>query len=61
MEGLQFNGDGTTYGPFGTVNVGSTIVIDVVVEQPNRQSARATAQQQSNPAGITQASEKSKS
>jgi hypothetical protein len=28
MQGLQFNGDGTTYNPFGTVNVGGTIIID---------------------------------
>jgi hypothetical protein len=29
MQGLQFNGDGTTYSPFGTVNIGGTIVFDV--------------------------------
>src|SRR5438132_239869 len=28
MQGLQFNGDGTTYNPFGTVNIGATIIID---------------------------------
>ena len=28
MQGLQFNGDGTTYNTFGTVNVGGTIIID---------------------------------
>jgi hypothetical protein len=28
MQGLQFNGDGTTYNPFGTVNIGGTIIID---------------------------------
>ena len=28
MQGLQFNGDGTTYNPFGTVNIGGTITID---------------------------------
>ena len=28
MQGLRFNGDGTTYNPFGTVNVGGTIIID---------------------------------
>ena len=28
LQGLQFNGDGTTYNPFGTVNVGGTIIID---------------------------------
>ena len=28
MQGLQFNGDGTTFNPFGTVNVGGTIIID---------------------------------
>jgi hypothetical protein len=29
MQGLQFNGDGTTYNAFGTVNIGGTIVFDV--------------------------------
>jgi hypothetical protein len=29
MQGLRFNGDGTTFNPFGTVNVGGTIIIDV--------------------------------
>ena len=28
MQGLQFNGDGTTYNTFGTVNIGGTITID---------------------------------
>jgi hypothetical protein len=28
MQGLQFNGDGTTFNTFGTVNVGGTIIID---------------------------------
>ena len=28
MQGLQFNGDGTTYNTFGTVNIGGTIIID---------------------------------
>jgi len=28
MQGLQFNGDGTTFNPFGTVNVGGTTIID---------------------------------
>ena len=28
LQGLQFNGDGTTYNPFGTVNIGGTIIID---------------------------------
>lgn len=28
MQGLQFNGDGTTYNPFGTVNIGGTIIVD---------------------------------
>jgi len=28
MQGLQFNGDGTTYNLFGTVNIGGTITID---------------------------------
>ena len=28
MQGLQFNGDGTTYNPFGTVNIGGAILID---------------------------------
>jgi len=28
MQGLRFNGDGTTFNPFGTVNVGGTIIID---------------------------------
>src|SRR5207248_3515735 len=27
MQGLQFNGDGTTFNPFGTVNIGGTIII----------------------------------
>ena len=29
MQGLQFNGDGTTYNTFGTVNIGGTIIFDV--------------------------------
>ena len=29
MQGLRFNGDGTTFNPFGTVNVAGTIIIDV--------------------------------
>jgi hypothetical protein len=29
MQGLRFNGDGTTFNPFGTVNIGGTIVFDV--------------------------------
>ena len=29
MQGLQFNGDGTTFNTFGTVNIGGTIIIDV--------------------------------
>jgi hypothetical protein len=28
MQGLRFNGDGTTYNTFGTVNIGGTITID---------------------------------
>jgi len=28
MQGLQFNGDGTTFNPFGTVNIGGTTLID---------------------------------
>ncbi len=28
MQGLRFNGDGTTFNPFGTVNIGGTIIID---------------------------------
>jgi len=28
MQGLHFNGDGTTYNPFGTINIGATILID---------------------------------
>ena len=28
MQGLQFNGDGTTYNTFATVNIGGTIIID---------------------------------
>ena len=28
MQGLRFNGDGTTFNPFGTVNVGGTTIID---------------------------------
>jgi hypothetical protein len=28
MQGLQFNGDGTTYNPFGTVNIGGAVIID---------------------------------
>ena len=28
MQGLQFNGDGTTFNPFGTVNIGGKIIID---------------------------------
>lgn len=29
MEGVRFNGDGTTVNLFGTVNIGGTMVIDV--------------------------------
>ena len=29
LEGIRFNGDGTLSVPFGTVNIGGTIVIDV--------------------------------
>ena len=29
MQGLRFNGDGTTFNPFGTVNIGGTIIVDV--------------------------------
>jgi hypothetical protein len=29
MQGLQFNGDGTTLNTFGTVNIGGTIIFDV--------------------------------
>ena len=29
MQGLQFNGDGTTFSPFGTVNIGGTFIFDV--------------------------------
>ena len=28
MQGLQFNGDGTTFNTFGTVNIGGTIIFD---------------------------------
>ena len=28
MQGLQFNGDGTTFNAFGTVNIGGTIIFD---------------------------------
>jgi len=28
MQGLRFNGDGTTFNQFGTVNIGGTIIID---------------------------------
>jgi hypothetical protein len=28
MEGKRFNGDGTTFNPFGTVNIGGTIIFD---------------------------------
>ena len=28
MQGLRFNGDGTTFVPFGTVNVGGTTIIN---------------------------------
>ena len=28
MQGLRFNGDGTTYNTFGTVNIGGRIMID---------------------------------
>src|SRR5207248_8216679 len=28
MQGLRFNGDGTTFNPFGTVNIGGTVIID---------------------------------
>ena len=29
MQGLRFNGDGTTLNTFGTVNIGGTIIVDV--------------------------------
>ena len=29
MQGLRFNGDGTTLNTFGTVNIGGSIIIDV--------------------------------
>jgi hypothetical protein len=29
MQGTRFNGDGTTFNEFGTVNIGGTIIIDV--------------------------------
>ena len=29
MQGIRFNGDGTFIVPFGTVNIGGTIIIDV--------------------------------
>ena len=29
MQGPRFNGDGTTFNTFGTVNIGGTIIIDV--------------------------------
>ena len=29
LQGLRFNGDGTTFNPFGTVNIGGTIIFDV--------------------------------
>ena len=28
MQGLRFNGDGTTFNTFGTVNIGGSIIID---------------------------------
>src|SRR5205814_5742173 len=28
LQGLRFNGDGTTFNPFGTVNIGGTTIID---------------------------------
>src|SRR5438874_12980028 len=28
LQGLRFNGDGTTFNPFGTVNIGGTIIIN---------------------------------
>jgi hypothetical protein len=28
MQGLRFNGDGTTFNPFGTVNIGGVVIID---------------------------------
>lgn len=28
MQGLRFNGDGTTFNPFGTVNIGGTFTFD---------------------------------
>ena len=28
MQGTRFNGDGTTFNPFGTVNIGGTTIID---------------------------------
>jgi len=28
MQGLRFNGDGTTFNPFGTVNIGGKIIFD---------------------------------
>src|SRR5436190_1355555 len=28
LQGLRFNGDGATFNPFGTVNIGGTTIID---------------------------------
>ena len=28
MQGLRFNGDGTTFNPFGTLNIGGTFTFD---------------------------------
>ena len=32
MQGLRFNGDGKTFNPFGTVNIGGTIIFDAAGE-----------------------------
>ena len=34
MQGLHFNGDGTTLNPFGTVNIGGTIIFDAGGQEP---------------------------
>src|SRR5436189_4383025 len=47
MQGLQFNGDGTTFNPFGTVNIGGTIIIDAtggVGTYTGNRTARAPCQ-----------------
>ena len=48
MQGTRFNGDGTTFNEFGTVNIGGTIIIDVTGRvEPIRSQRTARVRYQS--------------